>query len=56
LIARQRLSKHATEAANKQATIEVLLNYNNKSGVFRGSASRLFNEDPRPAKLDLKKN
>jgi hypothetical protein len=34
---------------NEQAIIELLLSYNDGNGVSVGSASRLYNEDPRPA-------
>jgi hypothetical protein len=32
--ARQRLSKHVPAATDKQATIKILLSYNNWNGVF----------------------
>jgi hypothetical protein len=45
--ARLRLIEHVAAAKNTQATIEELL-----ATVFSiGSASRLYNEDHRPAKL-----
>jgi hypothetical protein len=36
---------------NKQATIKVLLSYNNGNGVSVGSSPRLYNEEPRPAEI-----
>jgi hypothetical protein len=50
-IARQRLGKQVPAA-----TIEVLLNYNDENGVSCGSTPKLYNEDPRPAGLELKRN
>jgi hypothetical protein len=40
LIARQRLGKQVAAATNIQATIEVLLSYNNGNGVFCWSRSK----------------
>jgi hypothetical protein len=50
-IARQRRGKHVPAATNTQATIEVLLGYDDVNGVFCRSAPRLYNEDPRPDKI-----
>jgi hypothetical protein len=41
-------------ATNKQATLEVLVSYNDGNGVFCGSVSRLYNEDPRPTEIIIK--
>jgi hypothetical protein len=41
---------------NKQATIDVLLNYNDGNGVFCGSVPRLYTEAPRPAEIGLKES
>jgi hypothetical protein len=46
-IARQRLGKHVPVATNRQATIEMLLSYNDGNGVFCVSAPRLYNKNPR---------
>jgi hypothetical protein len=52
-IVRQRLGKQVPAARSKQATIKVLLNYNDITVFSVGSRQRLYNEDPRPAGLEL---
>jgi hypothetical protein len=55
VIARQLLGKQVYAETNKQAIIMGLLGYNDENGVSVGSALRLYayNEDPRPAELEL---
>jgi hypothetical protein len=38
---------------NKQAIIDVFLCYNDGNSVFCWIAPRLYNEDPRPAEIEL---
>jgi hypothetical protein len=53
-IARQRLGKQVPAARNKQATVQVLLSYNDGNGVFCWVLPEAYKKDPRPAERIIK--
>jgi hypothetical protein len=55
-ITRQKLHKQVPAATNGQATIEVLLGYNDRTVFSVGSTRRLCNEDPRLAESELRES
>jgi hypothetical protein len=50
------LNMQVPAATNKQAITEILLNYNDGNGVFCWSATRLYNEEPKPAEIELRES